>query len=460
MGNIKVEIYQTSKDTDYRLKKVEEIIMEEKTNSTSKIVLDPTKEYQKMIGFGGAFTEAGGYVLSQISEEKQQEIIEKYFDSKNGLNYTFCRTHMNSCDFSLGNYAYTETLDDVELKDFSIERDHEYLLPFIKKALKKSDNDLKIFASPWSPPAWMKTNGRMNKGGSLKAEYEEVWAKYYARYIKEYKKEGVDIWGLSIQNEPMAETPWDNCIYTSERERDFVKVLGPVLKEEGLEDIKIIVWDHNKDIMKERVDTILGDDEAAKWVWGVGFHWYGEDDTKSIVDDEVLDYTHEKYGKNLVFTEGCNPLFDEESFVGEWWTGEKYGRHIMADLNHWTVAWTDWNMILDEKGGPNHVNNYCDAPIIVDTKKGEIHYNSPYYYMGHFSKFILPGAVRIGLESNIKNLQQTSFKNENGDIVLVIMNEGKNKESFEVEIYDKTLKYEIPAHSIITMKMELQNFDF
>ena len=450
---MKVEIYKTSKNTQDRLTKQEnvELIKREKTENIIK--LDPEQRFQKIVGFGGAFTEAGGYALSALPEEKQQEVVNSYFDTENGLNYTFCRTHINSCDFSLGNYAYDETPGDVEFEDFSIERDRKFLIPFIKKALSIKQDDLKIFASPWSPPAWMKTNEKMNNGGSLKEEYKETWAKYFAKYIDEYKKEEIDIWGVSIQNEPLAVTPWDNCIYSLEQERDFVKVLGAEFERQNLSDKKIIIWDHNKDKMKERVDGILSDPEASKYVWGVGFHWYGSDDTQSIEDNSVLNYTYERYGKELVFTEGCNPLYGEKSFVGEWWTGEKYGRHIIADLNAWTVAWTDWNMILDEKGGPNHVQNYCDAPIIIDTKDKIVHYNSPYYYLGHFSKFILPGAVRIGLESNIDALHKTAFINEDGSIILVVLNETEEIINFSLQLKDTNFEYDIEGHSIVTLKL-------
>ncbi|MGM0509331.1 MAG: glycoside hydrolase family 30 protein [Fusobacteriota bacterium] len=452
-NKMKKEIYISSKDTDKRLTKINEEEISSAKKGENKIIINPEKEYQKIIGFGGAFTEAGSTTIDKLPNDLRQEVIDAYFHPKKGINYNFCRTHINSCDFSLGNYAYVEKPGDTELETFSIDRDKKSLIPFIKDAVKSKGEEIKLFASPWSPPAWMKTNGRMNNGGSLKKEYYDVWAKYFARYIKEYKKEGIDIWGVSIQNEPMAITPWDNCIYTSKQEKDFVKVLGPTLKKEGLEDKKIIVWDHNKDIMKERMDVMFSDEEAAKWVWGAGFHWYGNDDTMNLTDNKVLDYTHEKYGTNLVFTEGCNPLYDEDSFVGEWWTGEKYGVNIINDLNHWTTGWCDWNMVLNEKGGPNHVGNYCDAPIIVDTKKNKIHYNSPYYYLGHFSKFILPGAVRINTESNFDSLQKTAVKNKDGSIVLVVINKEEKDISFSMEVLDEQKSYVVPGRSIITIKL-------
>ena len=446
-----IKLIETAKNTDDRLS-IKEFIPRDKGDI--KIEIDREKTYQEFIGIGGAFTEASSVTLDKISENQRKEVIEAYFHPEKGIGYSFCRTHINSCDFSLGNYAYTETPNDVELKDFSIERDKKSLIPLIKDALILSPN-MKLFSSPWSPPAWMKTNERMNKGGKLKEEYKEVWARYFAKYIKEYKKEGIDIWGVTIQNEPMAETPWDNCIYDSREERDFVKILGPTLEREGLSEVKIIVWDHNKDIMKERVDVMFGDPEASKWVWGVGFHWYGEGDDKSILDNSILDYTYDTYNTNLVFTEGCNPHWNtgKDSLVGEWWTGEKYGRHMIADLNHHTRAWTDWNIVLDEKGGPNHVNNHCDAPIIVDTVNKVIHYNSPYYYIGHISKYIKEGYRRVHHSLNSDEIFVTVWTGEN-KIVAILMNEKENEESYEISIDGEKICGLLKAHSIQTLVIE------
>ncbi len=448
----KVKVVQTAKNTEDRLTEKKELTFTTAVKTDNPVIeVDSTKKFQEIEGFGGSFTEAGGYTLAQLPEDKRNQVIEAYFHPEKGLDYSLCRTHINSCDFSLGNYAYTETKGDTELEDFDVARDEEYLIPFIKDALKVEGAQFKLFASPWSPPAWMKTNGRMNRGGKLKEEYRETWARYFAKYIQEYQQQGIDIWGVTVQNEPMAETPWDNCIYTDEEERDFVKILGPTLQKAGLEDVKIMVWDHNKDIMQSRVDTILSDPEAAQWVWGVGFHWYGDNDTESIVNNEVLNYTYQTYDANLVFTEGCNPLFDEDNFIGEWWTGEKYGRHIIADLNHWTTGWVDWNMVLNEEGGPNHVENYCDAPIIVDTETEKIHYQTPYYYLGHFSKYIKPGAVRIGWESEIDELRITAFENPTGEIVVVVMNEEDRTITFTLQDREQSVEVTSPAHSIKTL---------
>jgi glucosylceramidase len=243
-------------------------------NRLSSIVLDANKKFQTILGFGGAFTEASAVTFYKLSPQKRQKIIEVYFDPDVGHGYTFCRTHINSCDFSLGNYAYVEVADDTNLTTFSIERDEQHLIPFIKEAQKISGENLRIFASPWSPPAWMKTTGKMNEGGKLRPEYRSIWARYYCLYIKAYREKRIPIWGITVQNEPEAAQRWDSCIYTAEEERDFVRdYLGPMLVQENLSDINIIIWDHNRNRIYERAKVVLDDPKAAQYVWGVGFHW-------------------------------------------------------------------------------------------------------------------------------------------------------------------------------------------
>ncbi len=320
----------------------------------------------------------------KMDSEAQSAILKAYFDPQDGLGYTLCRTHINSCDFSLGNYAYDEVDGDVDLAHFSIERDHRTLIPLIRAALQVAGGPIKLFASPWSPPAWMKTNGQMNFGGKLKPEYRAAWALYYARYVRAYAEEGIPIWGVSVQNEPEATQTWDSCLYTGEEERDFVRdFLGPMLKAQGLGHLRVIIWDHNRDRMYERAKAVLDDPHAAQYVWGTGFHWYVGDNFDNVqrVHDAFPD-------KALLFTEGCQ---EGGPHLNDWSVAERYARSIINDLNRWTVGWVDWNLVLDEQGGPNHVGNYCSAPIIADTQVcslAGVTFNPSYYAIGHFARFI------------------------------------------------------------------------
>ncbi len=408
------------------------------------ITVDARFRYQKIEGFGGAFTEAAASTFYKMSPKNRAAILEAYFGD-GGHGYSLCRTHINSCDFALGNYAYDETEGDTELKHFSIDRDRKALIPLIKAAQAVAGERLKLFASPWSPPAWMKTSGAMNCGGKLKAEYREAWAKYYCRYIQAYRMEGIPIWGLTVQNEPEATQTWDSCIYTGEEERDFVRDhLGPTLHRFGMSDVRLMIWDHNRDRMFERAKAVLDDPEAAKYVWGTAFHWYTSDCFENVqrVHDAWPD-------KQLLFSEGCQ---EGGPHLGEWSMGERYARSMIQDLNHWTVAWVDWNLVLDETGGPNHVGNLCSAPIICDTQRDEVLYQSSYYYIGHFSRFIQPGAERILCASTRDELESTAFINPDGTTAVVVLNRSNLDIPFALKHGPGAATVQSPAHSILTLR--------
>ena len=414
-------------------------------NRIIAVQVDPSVRFQTIEGFGGAFTEAAAVTLYKLSPGKRERIIKAYFDPQEGIGYTVCRSHINSCDFSTGNYAYDETPGDFELKHFSIDRDRQALIPMIKEAMRTAGVPIKIFMSPWSPPAWMKTNGQMNRGGKLKPECRDAWARYFCKSIREYGKEGIPVWGLTVQNEPEATQTWDSCVYTPEETRDFVRdYLGPALEKEGLGSVRVIVYDHNRNRMYEWAKTILDDKQTARFVWGVGFHWYAGDnfDNVRLVHDVYPD-------KSLIFTEGCNYPFDFKSLT-DWTAGENYGRSMVNDLNRWTVAWVDWNMLLDETGGPNHVKNFCLAPVHADTRNDSLHFMNSFYYIGHFSKFIKPGAVRIACASAVDALETTAFENPDGTRALVVMNRTESSVPFAIRCGSLAARTESPARSIRT----------
>lgn len=447
MSLVKVKVIQTAKNTGERFaEKGTQLFTKGAPVQGITLRLDLKSSYQTFRGFGGAFTEAAAYTLAQIPQESRKQIIESYFNKETGLGYTLGRTHIHSCDFALKNYTYVEE-NDVDLTTFSIEREKEYVIPLIKDALNESGRELTLLSSPWSPPAWMKTNNNMNHGGKLKSEYFSTWAMYYAKYIKAMAAEGINIWGITVQNEPEATQVWDSCRYSAEEERDFVKnYLGPVLEKEGLQDKKIIIWDHNRDMAYDRAVTILSDLDAAKYIWGTGIHWYVSEEFENLSKIH-----HDFPNKHLIFTEGC---IEGGVQLGAWHTGERYARNIIGDINNWLEGWIDWNIVLNEEGGPNHVGNYCDAPIIANTKTGEIHYNSSYYYIGHFSKYIKPNAVRIGLELQSETLKATAFRNENGSLAVVVMNASDMVESVMIALEEEFTEVILPEHSITTLLIE------
>ena len=439
-----VHISLTAKDTSARLTEQPIVAFEDIRPEMHSITIDTRKRFQKMEGFGGAFTEAAAVTLQKLSPEKQVDVMKAYFDPQTGLGYTMGRTHINSCDFALGNYAYDEVDGDFDLKHFSIEHDRSAILPMLKEALRLSGG-LKLFASPWSPPAWMKTNGQMNNGGQLKPECRDVWARYYCRYIREYEKEGIPFWGLSVQNEPEATQKWDSCRYSGEEERDFVRDhLGPTLKKEGLGHLHLMIWDHNRDVMYDRARVVYDDPLAAQYVWGTAFHWYVGDHFDNLTA------VHEAYpDKQLLFSEGCQ---EGGPHTGEWSVGERYGHSLINDLNRWTVAWVDWNLILDEQGGPNHTGNYCSAPILVDTQASQPLYQSSFYYIGHFSRYIRPGAERILHAGTADELETTAFLNPDGTIAVVVMNRTERMLPFALKYNSLAACTSSPAHSIMTLR--------
>jgi glucosylceramidase len=441
-------LYLTARNSPHRLAKIGDLQFvpsPELPGAQGIVFLDPSKTFQTILGIGGALTDASAETFYKLPQAVQQEILRAYFDPVNGIGYSLGRTHIHSCDFSSESYVYAGP-GDLALKSFNISHDLKYRVPFIKAALAMAGRNFTLYASPWSPPAWMKSNNDMLHGGKLKPECADSWAQYYAKFIKAYAKAGIPIWGVTVQNEPLANQTWESCIYTGEEERDFLKNhLGPVLAKAGLGDKKISIWDHNRDLLYERARVVLDDPQAAKYVWGVGFHWYVADAFDNVRR------LHEAYPKvNLLFTEGCNYPYETDK-VNDWHWGENYGKAIMQDFNNGAVGWTDWNVLLDEKGGPNHVGNYCYAPIHGDTKTGKLTYMNSYYYLGHFSKFIRPGARRIISSTTLDQLLTTAFINQDGKIAVVVMNPGDQVQKFSFYLKGQASAAEAPAHSMLTL---------
>lgn len=413
------------------------------------VFVDPDFKYQKIIGIGGAITDAAAETLYKLPKDKQREVLEAYY-GKNGLGYNMVRTTMNSSDFSSDTYNYVKD-KDLSLSSFNISHDEKYKIPMIKSAQKLIGKDFTLFFAPWSPPAWMKTNNDMLHGGKLLPEYYQTWANYYVKFIREYEKRGLPIWGLSVQNESMATQTWESCIYTADDEANFVRNnLGPTLWKNGYKDKKVMIWDHNRDLMYQRATTTLSNPQTAKYISGIAYHWY-ETWTKSQPLFDNVAETHKAFpDKFLIFTEGCKEQFDF-SKINDVALGELYGRNMLHDFNNGTSAWTDWNVVLDEKGGPNHVGNFCFAPIIADTRTGELHYTYEYYYIGHVSKFVNKNSQRVGSVSNRDFIVTSSFINTKGQLVNVIMNQGENNTEINLWIEGQSAKISAPAHSIQTI---------
>ena len=448
--------YTTSETGNLRLSYVGEFQFSnhnQPIEAESNIFVNQNKKFQTVLGIGGALTDASAETFFKMPVSKQKDFIKAYYNPIDGIGYTLARTSINSCDFSSDTYTYVAD-KDVELKTFNISHDLKYRIPLIKKAIAEAGGKLVLFVSPWSPPAWMKDNNDMLHGGKLLPAYAQTWANYYVKFIQEYEKIGIPIWGLSVQNEPMASQTWESCIFTASEEMNFVKnFLGPTLHKSGMENKKVIVWDHNRDLMVQRANEIFGDKDAAKYVWGTGFHWY-ENWAGGKQQFENVQRVNEAFpDKKLMFTEGCIGDFDINE-INDWSHGERYGESMINDFNNGTVGWTDWNILLDEQGGPNHVKNFCFAPVHYNTKTDELIYNSEFYFIGHFSKFIKPGAKRISVASSKSFILTTAFENVTGKIVVVVMNQEDKLEKFLIWMDGKSIESTVPGRSISTFLIE------
>ena len=446
-----VTVYSTSENSDQRLTITNQLkFSKEQSDADVSIFVNPNKTFQTLLGIGGAITDASAETFAKLPANKQQELLEAYFDATKGIGYSLVRTHINSCDFSAESYTYVAE-GDKDLKTFNIQHDKTFRIPLIKQAMKTANNKLVVYASPWSPPAFMKDNNNMLLGGKLLPAYYQAWANYYVKFINAYQLEGIPIWGFSIQNEPMASPTWESCNYSAEEERDFLKnFLGPTMARNGLSKKNIIVFDHNRDFINQRANVIFEDSIASGYAWGIGFHWYETWDGGEPMHTNVA-RVHESYPtKNLLFTEGCVEVFNPQKF-NYWSNAERYGRSMINDFNAGSVGFTDWNILLNEHGGPNHVGNYCFAPIHADTKTGSLIYTPSYYYIGHFSKFIRPNAKRVSSASSKSSLLCTSFRNEDGKMITVVMNESDKSLTYNLILNNNCAKIQILPHAIQTL---------
>ena len=464
-----VAVYETS-ESGNKLTKIIKFISDE---NPSTIKLNPNEQFQTITGFGGAFTEASAYLLNKISKKNRDTIIQAYF-SEEGANYSLTRTHMNSCDFSLGQYSYSPVADDVNLEHFTIKDDKDDLIPMIKDAMKASKDGFKIFGSPWTAAPWMKDNNKW-VGGKLLPKYYDTWALFFSKYVDAYKQEGIDIWGFTVENEPMGNgNNWESMHFSPDEMTNFVQnYLGPQLEKDN-HDVKILGYDQNREHLKEWVDSQFLNEESSKYFDGTAIHWYA---STCEVFSEELQYSHHKApNKYLIQAEACVdsqvPVWQDDAWywkkeATDWgwdWAPEKdkhlhpkyapvnrYARDIIGCLNNWVDGWVDWNMVLDTKGGPNWFKNWCIAPVIVNPETDEVYFTPLYYTMAHFSKYIRPEAKVIGLENSDKELQVTAAQNIDGSIAVIIFNEGKIKKSFKLLLGEKETLVNINAQALQTI---------
>lgn len=465
-----VEVYESSAKGN-KLKQLDTFT--EQAEGISIQIL-PEKEYQKITGFGGSFTEASAYLLQKLSPENRDKVLEAYF-GESGARYSLTRTHINSSDFSLSNYSYAAVEGDKELEHFSVKEDKDDIIPMIKGAMAKSKEGFKIIGSPWTAPPWMKDNKQW-VGGKLLPEYYDTWALFFSKYIDAYKEEGIDIWGLTVENEPLGNgNNWESMHYTPKEMTEFVqKHLGPQLEQDGKSHIKILGYDQNREHLKEWVDEMYKNEETSKYYDGTAIHWYAS--TYEVFPEE-LQYAHQKApNKHLIQSEACVdaevPKWKDDAWywskeATDWgwdWAPEedkkyhpkyvpvyRYARDIIGCLNNWVDGWVDWNMVLDRQGGPNWFKNWCVAPVIVDPEADEVYFTPLYYTLSHFSRYIRPGATRIGLELSDDSVMATAVKNPDGSIAVVLLNTTATAKSITCALGEKTAQITIDAQALQTL---------
>ncbi|MDX9776643.1 MAG: glycoside hydrolase family 30 protein [Petrimonas sp.] len=442
-----------------------------------KISIFPDEKFQAITGFGGSFTEASACLLNKISKGNREKILEAYF-GESGARYSLTRTHMNSCDFSLGNYSYAPVEGDVELNHFSIEEDMNDIIPMIKNAQVLSKEGFKIISSPWTAPPWMKDNNDW-RGGKLLPEYYDTWALFFSKYIDAYHAEDIDIWGFTVENEPLGnDSNWESMHFSPEEMTEFVKKhLGPKLKADG-HNVKILGFDQNRDgELKKWVDVMFADEEAREYFDGTAVHWYAG--TVEYFPEALQYVTRKAPGKHLINTEACIdaqvPRWNDDTWywskeATDWgwdWAPEdlkhlhpkyvpvfRYARDIIGCLNIGVDGWIDWNMVLDRQGGPNWAKNWCVAPVIVDPEQDEVYFTPLFYTFAHFSRYIRPGAVRIGFENSDQNLMVTAVRNPDGCIAVILFNPEDKAKGIHLVLNEKSVEFSISGKAIQTITIQ------
>lgn len=487
---------------------------------------------QTLIGIGTSFTESAAFVLAQLDPKKRSQVMVDVFGEQ-GANFSIARSPIGATDFSVeGKYSYAEVEDDRELRHFSIEPDQDGfraskypgiqdesfdLLPMVKQALaikqKQTDPSLKIIASAWTAPPWMKDNkdwyipgspenNYNGGGGMLLPEYESIYADYLIKYLDAYRDQGVDIWGITPVNEPLGNNgQWESMHFTPESQNNFIKkYLGPKLHGNGYEDVSLLMLDHSRDHLEQWADVIYNDLDSANYVDGAAVHWY--ESTVKVYED-VFERVHAQYPQfSIIHTEGTiddlgkdapegildpgrykeSGWFDNDAFwwndnATDWaysatWAGvnaeehpiytpvHRYARNIIVSLNHWVSGWIDWNMVLDQRGGPNHVGNYCGAPIMIDVDSGYVYYTPVFYILSQLSKTIRPGDHAVQTDKQLADLDDDSIHASasiNADKLLSVqvLNTTKQPIEFALQIGKQYAVVAVDANALQTIRIQI-----
>jgi len=434
-----IEVIQTARDNNDRLTKKPSI----QFNTTQlsdfpwphNVTVDRTFKFQEIIGFGGCLNDITAIAFSQINNDLQDQVIEAYF-GKTGIGYSICRTNINSCNTPVI-YSFDDTPNDYELKNFNVAHNQKTMIPLLKRVLNESVVPVKLFASPWSPPGWMKRNGQMqgsdHPGLIQDPKIFASWALYFSKFVTEYHNNGIDLWGITIQNEPEFAAPYEACCYTAEEQRDFLKYyLGPQLRKDH-PDLVIMIFDHNKDHVADWARTFYTDPVASSFADGTAFHWYSGFQFQNLALAHSI-----APSKFLLATEADN----EHLSLDNWEYGEAFAYDIIGDLNNWAIGWVHWNAL----------GTRADAPIQADIDAQKLFLQPMYWYIGQFSKYITPGSTV--LNSYIYDdtvLQVVSVLTKDGKTVVVVLNRNDFEVTYTLQDGNKAASVTSPPHSIQTL---------
>ncbi|XP_031839027.2 lysosomal acid glucosylceramidase-like isoform X1 [Nomia melanderi] len=422
---------------------------------TLTLTVDSTVRYQKILGFGGAFTDSAGMHITSLSNATQDQLMRAYFDTKEGSGYMLGRVPIGSSDFSTRVYTYDDTQDDDTLEHFSLaQEDYQYKLPLMRKA-HELNPEVKFFSAAWSPPRWMKTNDEINGFGFLDRKYYDVYSNYLVKFLDEYRKNGVNIWGISTGNEPInAFIPFDklNSLgWTPPTVSEWVgEHFGPILEASDHNDTIIMGLDDQRIFLPWFAKNAYPRHNMSKYIAGTAVHYYAD----ALAPAGLLDLTHEAFpDKFILMTEACTGTVPALRHVdlGSWDRGETYILSILEYLNHWSVGWVDWNLALDKSGGPNWINNFVDSPIIVNSTSDEFYKQPMYYALKHVSRFVVRGSVRVSMTDDVM-VKSAAFVTPSNETVIVLYNKWSIPRNVVIKDTKKgPIHLELPAQSMNTI---------
>lgn len=474
------DVYQTSQSGDNlalltTLAPTADAALHQSNKSQVHLQLEPDLTHQRYYGFGASFTESSAWNLATIPIEQRKQVLTRLFSPTDGAGFSLTRTHINSSDYSNNHYSYVAA-GDVSLSSFSVHEDMKGftgdendqvsgvvledasydLIPMILEAKSIPGANFNIIASPWSPPSWMKTGETAEMtNGHLQPKYHAVWAKYLSKYLTAYAEQGINVWALTPQNEPLHahDARWDSNGWTATEARDFLRDhLGPQLEKDGHLDtsdleagVRVLIYDHNKDAMNDYVAPTYQDPDAAKYAWGTGFHWYTNSKLaeNNWYQQDLAKLQADWPDKAMIHTESSIDI-DAADPIGQYWRlstdyagtfvpFDTYAYDIITDLNHGTQGYVEWCIILSHKGQPNPYDNFNSAPVLINPVTDQVIYTPLYYLLSHFSKFIRPDAHRISVTGpELDGIAYTAAKNPDGSIALVVFN--RNEQAFDLDV--------------------------